>query len=128
MKWKRQHIGWDVFPSVGPVNALHPLVVHTDDPQVEFPDPQDASQRLHLAAERRPPERDGSLQVPEHQTHGGASRASAKEPAVEVWKDVSKESDDKFCKNTHAHTVKSFYLVQLHWKIYGRPHFAIRKI
>lgn len=73
MKRKRQHVGGDVSPPVGPVDALHPPVVHTDDPQVELPDPQDAPERLQPAAERRPSERDGSLQVAERQAHGGRS-------------------------------------------------------
>lgn len=39
MKWKRKHIGGDVFLSVDPVHVLNILVVHTHDSQVEFLDP-----------------------------------------------------------------------------------------
>lgn len=87
MKWKSEHIGWGVFLSVHSVYAPNSLVVDADDPQVELLDPQNRPQHLHPAAQRRPADGDGALQVSKHQAHQnrqGPSGASAKAPVAEV--------------------------------------------
>lgn len=87
MKWKSEHIGRGVFLSVDPVYAPNSLVVDADDSQVELLDPQNLPQHLHPAAQRRPADGDGALQVSKHQAHQhgrGPRGASAQAPAAAV--------------------------------------------